>query len=97
MSEYFTNIGKIKFEGASSKNPFAFHFYNPEEIVGGKTMKEQLKFAMSYWHTLCGDGTDMFGAGTADKSFGGKTPMEISRNKVDAGFELMEKLGLEYF
>lgn len=97
MSEYFANIGKIKFEGASSKNPFAFHFYNPEEIVGGKTMKEQLKFAMSYWHTLCGDGTDMFGAGTADKSFGGKTPMEISRNKVDAGFELMEKLGLEYF
>lgn len=97
MAEYFATIGKIQYEGAESKNPFAFHFYNPEEIVGGKTMKEQLKFAMSYWHTLCGDGTDMFGAGTMDKRFGGKSEMEIYRNKVGAGFELMDKLGVEYF
>ena len=97
MVEYFKNIGKIKYEGTDSKNPMAFHHYNPEEIIGGKTMKEQLKFAMSYWHTLCGDGTDMFGAGTMDKRFGGKTEMEIYKNKVRAGFELMDKLGIEYF
>lgn len=60
-------------------------------------MSEHLKFAMSYWHTMCGDGTDMFGRGTIDKSFGGKTPMEIYEHKGYAAFELMEKLGIEYF
>jgi len=97
MSEIFSNIPQIKYEGPKSTNPFAFRHYNPEEVVAGKTMKEQLKFAMSYWHTLCGDGTDMFGVGTADKSFGGKDPMEVYKNKVAAGFELMNKLGIEYF
>ena len=60
-------------------------------------MSEHLKFALSYWHTMCGDGTDMFGSGTADKTFGGKTPLEIAENKVYACFEIMEKLGIEYF
>lgn len=60
-------------------------------------MSEHLKFAMSYWHTMCGDGTDMFGRGTIDKIFGGKAPIEIAENKVYASFELMEKLGIEYF
>ena len=96
MTEFF-NIPKIVYEGKDSKNPFAFKHYNADEIVAGKPMKEQLKFAMSWWHTLGGDGTDMFGAGTADKSFGGKTGMEIARNKVLAGFELMHKLGISYF
>jgi len=97
MSEIFSNIPQIKYEGPKSTNPFAFRHYNPEEVVAGKTMKEQLKFAMSYWHTMGGDGTDMFGVGTADKSFGGKDPMEVYKNKVAAGFELMNKLGIEYF
>ena len=91
------NVEKIKYEGPKSKNPLSFKFYNPDEVIGGKTMKEQLRFAMSYWHTLCGDGTDMFGIGTVDKSFGGLTPMEIAEKKVEAGFELMDKLGIDYF
>ena len=91
------NVDKIKYEGAKSQNPLSFKFYNPDEVIGGKTMREQLRFAMSYWHTLCGDGTDMFGVGTADKSFGGLTPMEIAEKKVEAGFELMDKLGIDYF
>jgi len=91
------NVEKIKYEGPKSQNPFSFKYYNADEIVGGKTMREQLRFAMSYWHTLCGDGTDMFGIGTADKSFGGLTPMEIAEKKVEAGFELMDKLGIDYF
>ncbi len=95
--EFFENIQKIKYEGKDSRNMLAFRHYNPDEVIGGKTMKEHLKFAMSWWHTLCGDGTDMFGVGTADKSFGGKTPMEIAENKVKAGFEFMHKLGIEYF
>lgn len=96
MSEIF-NVGKIKYEGALSKNPLAFKHYNADEVIAGKTMREHLRFAMSYWHTLCGDGTDMFGIGTVDKSFGGLTPMEIAKKKVEAGFELMDKLGIDYF
>lgn len=91
------NVEKIKYEGPKSKNPLSFKYYNENEVIGGKTMREQLRFAMSYWHTLCGDGTDMFGIGTADKSFGGLTPMEIAEKKVEAGFELMDKLGIDYF
>ena len=91
------NVEKIKYEGPKSTNPLSFKYYNADEVVGGKTMREQLRFAMSYWHTLCGDGTDMFGIGTVDKSFGGLTPMEIAEKKVEAGFELMDKLGIDYF
>lgn len=91
------NVDKIKYEGPKSTNPLSFKYYNADEVVGGKTMREQLRFAMSYWHTLCGDGTDMFGIGTVDKSFGGLTPMEIAEKKVEAGFELMDKLGIDYF
>ena len=90
MSEFFTGISKIPFEGKGSTNPMAFKYYNPEEIVGGKTMREQLKFALSWWHTMGGDGTDMFGVGTTDKKFGGTDPMDIAKKKVDAAFELMD-------
>ena len=96
MKEFF-NIPKIKYEGSKSKNPFAFKHYNPDEVIAGKTMREQLKFAMSYWHTLCAEGADMFGVGTGEKSFGGQTPMEIYKNKAYAAFELMDKLDIDYF
>lgn len=94
---YFNNISKIKYEGVNANNPLSYKFYDANKIVAGKKMKDHLKFALSYWHTMCGDGTDMFGRGTADKTFGGHTPMEIAENKVYACFEIMEKLGIEYF
>ena len=97
MKEYFSEIGQIKYEGAKSRNPFAFRYYNPEEKIGGKTMREQLKFALSYWHTMGGDGTDMFGVGTMDKSFGANEAMEIAKNKAYAAFELMNKLSIDYY
>lgn len=90
-------IGKIKYEGPQSKNPYAFKHYDPAAIVGGKTMAEQLRFSLSYWHTLCGDGTDMFGIGTADKNFGETDPLAIYRKKAYAAFELMDKLDIPYF
>lgn len=93
---YF-NIDKIKFEGISSNNPLSFKHYDAERVVLGKTMKEQLKFALSYWHTMCGGGQDMFGRDTFDKSFGGKTPLDAYKNKIEASFEIMEKLGIGYF
>lgn len=97
MSEIFASIPKIKYEGKNSRNPFVFRFYNPDEIIDGKPMREHLKFAMSYWHTLCAEGTDMFGRATSDKSFGGKDPLDIYKKKADAGFELMDKLSIDYF
>ncbi|KRQ86272.1 Xylose isomerase [Caloramator mitchellensis] len=95
--EFFKNIEKIRYEGPKSDNPLAFKFYNPDEVVGNKTMKEHLRFSMSYWHTMCGEGSDMFGRGTVDKSFGGNDKLEVFKNKAYAAFELMDKLGLEYF
>ena len=97
MSEIF-NIEKIKYEGPKSKNPLAFKYYDPDKIVMGKTMKEHLPFAMAWWHNLCAEGTDMFGRGVANKSFGAEYgTMEHAKKKVDAGFEFMQKLGIEYF
>lgn len=94
----FENVPAIRYEGAASKNPLAFHFYDPDRIVLGKKMSEQLPFAMSWWHTLGAAGTDMFGRDTADKSFGAeKGTMAHARAKVDAGFDFMQKLGIRYF
>ncbi len=96
--EYFPTVGKIPFEGKDSKNPMAFHYYDPEKVVAGKKMKDWLKFAMAWWHTLCAEGSDQFGPGT--KSFpwnGDPDPVQAAKNKVDAGFELMQKLGIGYY
>ena len=98
MSDFFKDIPKIKYEGKNSTNPLSFKFYDPERIILGKPMKEHLPFAMAWWHNLCAGGTDMFGRDTADKSFGTeKGTMAHAKAKVDAGFEFMSKLGIEYF
>ncbi len=97
MSEFFKNVPEIKYEGPKSENPFSYKYYDKNRIVRGKTMGEQLKFAMAWWHTLCANGTDMFGVGTADKTFGTSDPMELAKAKVLAGFEFMHKLGIDYF
>ena len=95
---HFPNIPVIPYEGPNSTNPMAFKYYNPEQIVMGKPMREHLPFAMAWWHNLCATGVDMFGRGTADKSFGCvEGTMEHAKAKVDAGFEFMQKLGIEYF
>lgn len=95
--EYFNGIKKIKYEGAKTDNPLAFRFYNPEETVGGKKMRDQLRFAMSYWHTMCAGGSDMFGVETLNKNYGQTDPMELAKHKARAAFELMDKLDIEYF
>ena len=97
MSEFFPTIGKIPYEGKGSKTPLAFKYYNPDEIIDGKPMREHLKFALSWWHTMGGDGTDMFGVGTADKTWGESAPEARAKAKVDAAFEIMTKLSIDYF
>ena len=94
----FEKLPQIKYEGPKSKNPLAFKYYDAERVIHGKKMKDHLKFAMAWWHNLSATGADMFGPGTADKSFGAEPgTMEHAKAKVDAGFEFMKKLGIEYF
>ena len=98
VKEYFPGIGKIKFEGKESKNPMAYRYYDAEKVILGKPMKEWLKFAMAWWHTLCAEGGDQFG-GTSKKFPWniGPDEMTIAKQKADAGFEFMQKMGIEYF
>ena len=96
--EYFPTVGKIKFEGKDSKNPMAFRYYDAEKVVMGKKMKDWLKFSMAWWHTLCAEGADQFGGGT--KTFpwnGAECPVQAAKDKMDAGFEFMQKIGIEYY
>ena len=97
--EYFDFIGKVQYEGPKSKNPYAFKFYDANEVIMGKPMKDHLKFAMAWWHNLGANGVDMFGRGTIDKRFGAaeEGTMEHAKAKVDAGIEFMQKLGIEYY
>ena len=96
--EFFPGIGKIQFEGKESRNPLAFRYYDAEKVVLGKKMSEWLKFSMAWWHTLCAEGADQFGGGT--KTFpwnGAACPIQAAKDKVDAGFEFMQKIGIEYY
>ena len=96
--EFFPGIGKIQFEGKESKNPMAFRYYDANKVILGKKMSEWLKFAMAWWHTLCAEGADQFGGGT--KTFpwnGAACPVQAAKDKVDAGFEFMQKMGIEYY
>ena len=96
--EYFPSIGKIPFEGPASKNPLAFHYYEPDRVVLGKKMKDWLRFAMCWWHTLGQASGDQFGGQTRSYAWDkGETPYARARAKADAGFEIMQKLGIEYF
>ncbi len=96
--EYFPGIGKIKYEGKESKNPLAFRYYDENKKVGGKTMKEFFRFAMAYWHTLCGEGSDPFGPGTIDFPWNEKSDViEKAKDKMDAAFEFMTKMGIPFY
>ena len=96
--EFFPGIGKIQFEGKDSRNPLAFRYYDAKKVVLGKTMAEWLKFSMAWWHTLCAEGADQFGGGT--KTFpwnAAACPIQAAKDKVDAGFEFMQKIGIGYY
>lgn len=96
--EYFPQIGKIPFEGTESKNVMAFHYYAPERVVMGKKMKDWLRFSMAWWHTLCGASGDQFGGQTRSYEWDkADDAMQRAKDKMDAGFEIMQKLGIEYF
>ena len=96
--EYFPGIGKIPFEGKESKNPMAFHYYNAEKVIRGKKMKDWLRFSMAWWHTLCAEGGDQFGGGTKRFPWNvASSPIQRAKDKMDAGFEFMQKCGIGYY
>lgn len=93
----FPNVPQIRYEGRTSTNPFAFKHYNPEEVVLGKPMAEHLRFAVAYWHTYVASGADPFGVGTAVRSWDSLSPMDKAKARVEANFELMEKLDIPFY
>jgi xylose isomerase len=96
--EYFKGIPKIAFEGKASDNPLAFKYYNPDQVVAGKTMREHFKFAIAYWHSFCGQGSDPFGAGTQNFPWDqSNDPVQAAKDKADAAFEFISKMGFDYF
>lgn len=97
MQEYFKGIGKIQYEGPDSTNELAFKYYDADKIVAGKKMKDHLRFAMSYWHTMTGGGQDPFGQSTMERPYNELDGMELAKARVEAAFELMTKLGIEFF
>ncbi|WP_119078998.1 xylose isomerase [Chitinophaga alhagiae] len=95
---YFPSVGKVQYEGPKSDNPFAYKWYDETKQINGKSLRELFKFAVSYWHTFCGTGGDPFGPGT--KAFPWLTaadPVQQAKDKMDAAFEFITKLGVPYY
>ncbi|UUZ86044.1 xylose isomerase [Paenibacillus sp. P26] len=97
IMSYFGNVQKIKYEGKESTNPLAFKFYNPDQVILGKTMREHLRFAVAYWHSFTANGSDPFGVGTAVRGWDRYTGMDLAKARVDACFEPLNILDVDYF
>lgn len=96
--EFFPGIGKIVFEGKQSDNPLAYKWYNEDQLVAGKTMKEHFRFAIAYWHSFCNTGADPFGPGTKHLPWDYATAsLDRAKDKMDAAFEFITKLGVPYY
>lgn len=97
-TEYFKGIGKISFEGQATDNPLAFRWYNADQVVAGKKMKDHLRFAGAYWHSFCGNGSDPFGGPTHLFPWDVKSdPIDRAKAKMDAAFEFLSKMNLPYY
>lgn len=106
LPAFFPDVEGIAYEGPDSNNPLAFRWYDPNRVVGDKTMAEHLRFGVCYWHSFAWDGSDIFGAGTLDRPWNPDTasgaaaamdPMEAAKAKMAAAFEFFEKLGAPFF
>ena len=96
--EFYKGIGAISFEGKESDNPLAFKYYNPDQVVMGKTMKEHFRFAIAYWHSFCGQGGDPFGPGTQQFPWDQSSdPIQRAKDKADAAFEFITTMGSQYY
>ncbi|MBY0229415.1 MAG: xylose isomerase [Gemmataceae bacterium] len=95
---HFPDIGKIPYEGPASANPLAFRHYRPDELVEGKKMRDHFRFAVAYWHTMRGSGSDPFGPGCAVRPWeDGSESVEMAVKRVEVAFEFMSKLGVDFY
>lgn len=94
---FFNGIAPITFEGAASTNPMAYRYYDPEQIVMGKPMRDHLRFAVAYWHSFAWEGGDPFGGQTFERPWHPQTSMEKAKLKADTAFEMFDILGVPYF
>ena len=95
---FFPEIQKLRYEGPDSANPFGFRHYNPDEVVEGKPMREHFRFAVAYWHTFRGTGSDPFGPGCALRPWeDGSDSVEMAQKRVRVAFEFMDKLGVGFY
>ena len=98
MNTYFTEVKTpIAFEGRTSRNPLAFKWFDAKQKVRGKTMAEHFRFAVAYWHTLKGSGSDMFGPGAWVREWNTGTPLQVAEKTLQANFEFCQKLGVPYY
>src|SRR5947209_1100749 len=98
MAEFFPDVPKITFGGPKSRNPLEFKHYNPDEVVGDKTMREHLRFSVVYWHTFCSSLSDPFGVGTAQRPWDdGSNSVANAQRKAKVAFEFFEKLGVPFY
>ena len=97
IKEFYPGIGKIGYEGRKSRNPLAFRWYNPEQLVAGKTMEDHLRFAIAYWHSFCGDGTDQFGSATHFFPWDTLNIDDKISHRLDAAFEFITKIGAPFY
>jgi len=98
MTSYFEGLDPIRHEGPESRNPLAFRWYDPDRVVLGRPMRDQLRLAVCYWHTFCGTGSDPFGSATFDRPWmGGGDPMAAARSKAESAFDFMSKLGTPFY
>lgn len=99
MPSYFANIPAIKYEGPDSQNPMAFRYYRKDQMVLGKKMEDQLRFAIAYWHTFCGSGVDPFSVstGSLERPWFHGNPMDAAKMKAENAFEFFQKLGVRYY
>lgn len=96
-TEFYRGIGKIEYEGKKSKNTLAFRWYDPEQIVSGRKMKDHLRFAIAFWHSFCGDGTDQFGNATHSYPWKDMAADDMIRRRLDAAFEFITKIGAPFY
>lgn len=98
MKQIFPEIPRITYEGPDSRKPLAFRYYQPDRVVGDRTMAEHLRFSMAFWHSMNGGGTDPFGVATAVRPWDSESdPMKVARMKMQGIFELTTKLQIPFF
>ena len=99
MTEFFADVRPIEYRGPDSDDPLCFRWYDPQRVIGDKTMRDHLRFAACYWHSFAWDGSDIFGSGTLDRPWNDAAgdPIDAAKAKMGAAFEFFEKLGVPFY